>query len=70
MTDHHETVEKASHDHIDDRDDPTVIKNEPVVISTEFDPKDVRKLLLKLDTTILPFAVLLYLSAYLDRGNL
>ncbi|ORX37396.1 major facilitator superfamily domain-containing protein [Kockovaella imperatae] len=29
-----------------------------------------RKLLLKLDLTILPFAVLLYLSAYLDRGNL
>ncbi|KAL7419304.1 hypothetical protein Q5752_006141 [Cryptotrichosporon argae] len=29
-----------------------------------------RKLLLKLDFGILPFAVLLYLSAYLDRGNL
>ncbi|KAK4684243.1 MFS transporter, ACS family, pantothenate transporter, partial [Tremellales sp. Uapishka_1] len=29
-----------------------------------------RKLLLKLDAAILPFAVLLYLSAYLDRGNL
>ncbi|GFZ45527.1 hypothetical protein JCM24511_03253 [Saitozyma sp. JCM 24511] len=29
-----------------------------------------RKLLLKLDLAILPFAVLLYLSAYLDRGNL
>lgn len=29
-----------------------------------------RKLLLKLDLGILPFAVLLYLSAYLDRGNL
>lgn len=34
------------------------------------DAKAVRKLLLKLDFTILPFAVLLYLSAYLDRGNL
>jgi len=29
-----------------------------------------RKLLLKLDVIILPFAALLYLSAYLDRGNL
>ncbi|WVQ66264.1 uncharacterized protein L199_004443 [Kwoniella botswanensis] len=29
-----------------------------------------RKLLMKLDVAILPFAVLLYLSAYLDRGNL
>ncbi|WVQ82750.1 hypothetical protein IAT38_004882 [Cryptococcus sp. DSM 104549] len=29
-----------------------------------------RKLLWKLDLAILPFAVLLYLSAYLDRGNL
>ncbi|WVO16886.1 hypothetical protein L204_104572 [Cryptococcus depauperatus] len=29
-----------------------------------------RKLLTKLDVAILPFAVLLYLSAYLDRGNL
>ncbi|WWC95606.1 hypothetical protein V866_002471 [Kwoniella sp. B9012] len=29
-----------------------------------------RRLLLKLDVAILPFAVLLYLSAYLDRGNL
>ncbi|KAK8866095.1 hypothetical protein IAR55_001246 [Kwoniella newhampshirensis] len=29
-----------------------------------------RKLLAKLDIAILPFAVLLYLSAYLDRGNL
>ncbi|KAF8172951.1 major facilitator superfamily domain-containing protein [Mycena galopus ATCC 62051] len=29
-----------------------------------------RRLLLKLDVVILPLAVLLYLSAYLDRGNL
>jgi hypothetical protein len=29
-----------------------------------------RRLLLKLDLGILPFAVLLYLSAYLDRSNL
>ena len=29
-----------------------------------------RKLLLKLDLSILPFAALLYLSSYLDRGNL
>ncbi|KAI9638179.1 major facilitator superfamily domain-containing protein [Dioszegia hungarica] len=29
-----------------------------------------RKLIMKLDLGILPFAVLLYLSAYLDRGNL
>lgn len=29
-----------------------------------------RRLLLKMDACILPFAVLLYLSAYLDRGNL
>lgn len=34
------------------------------------DSKAVRKLLTKLDLCILPFAVLLYLSAYLDRGNL
>ncbi|TYJ54827.1 hypothetical protein B9479_004498 [Cryptococcus floricola] len=32
--------------------------------------KAIRKLLLKMDLGILPFAVLLYLSAYLDRGNL
>ena len=30
---------------------------------------DVRKLFLKLDLVILPFAILLYLSAYLDRGK-
>lgn len=29
-----------------------------------------RKLLLKLDVVILPLAMLLYLAAYLDRGNL
>ncbi|WWC86436.1 uncharacterized protein L201_001313 [Kwoniella dendrophila CBS 6074] len=36
----------------------------------EENKKAERKLLLKLDLAILPFAVLLYLSAYLDRGNL
>ena len=30
----------------------------------------IRKLLLKLDVGIMPFAVLLYLGAYLDRGNM
>lgn len=29
-----------------------------------------RRLLLKMDFGILPFAILLYLSAYLDRGNM
>lgn len=32
--------------------------------------KSERKLLLKLDVVILPLAFFLYLSAYLDRGNL
>lgn len=64
------TVEKAAHDHIDHPEDQASLKEERVVVPTDFDSKAVRKLLLKLDCTILPFAVLLYLSAYLDRGNL
>jgi hypothetical protein len=71
MTQDHLTMEKPAHDHIDHHEDPTALKGEErEVVSTDFDPKAVRKLLLKLDCTILPFAVLLYLSAYLDRGNL
>ena len=70
MTDDNIMIEKPGHDHIDNRDDRASLKEEREIVSTDFDPKAVRKLLLKLDCTILPFAVLLYLSAYLDRGNL
>ncbi|WWD17699.1 hypothetical protein CI109_102140 [Kwoniella shandongensis] len=40
------------------------------LVFREENRKAERKLLAKLDIAILPFAVLLYLSAYLDRGNL
>lgn len=70
MNQEHITMEKEAHDHIDHHEDPAALKEEREVVPTDFDPKAVRKLLLKLDCTILPFAVLLYLSAYLDRGNL
>ncbi|WRT64333.1 uncharacterized protein IL334_001265 [Kwoniella shivajii] len=40
------------------------------LVLKEENKKAERKLLIKLDCAILPFAVLLYLSAYLDRGNL
>ncbi|WVF70301.1 hypothetical protein IAT40_005090 [Kwoniella sp. CBS 6097] len=40
------------------------------LVLREENKKAERRLLLKLDCAILPFAVLLYLSAYLDRGNL
>jgi len=70
MTDDQIMMEKPAHDHIDNQDDRMSLKDEREVVSTDFDPKAVRKLLLKLDCTLLPFAVLLYLSAYLDRGNL
>jgi hypothetical protein len=70
MTDDQIMMEKPAHDHIDHQDDHVSLKEEREVVSTDFDSKAVRKLLLKLDCTLLPFAVLLYLSAYLDRGNL
>jgi hypothetical protein len=70
MTDDQIMMEKPATDHIDNHDDHVSLKEEREVVSTDFDPKAVRKLLLKLDCTLLPFAVLLYLSAYLDRGNL
>jgi hypothetical protein len=70
MTGQEIMIEKPAHDHIDHPDDRVSLKEEREVVATDFDPKAVRKLLLKLDCTLLPFAVLLYLSAYLDRGNL
>jgi hypothetical protein len=63
-------IEKATHNHTEHHDYEASLKDERIVVPSDFDPKAVRKLLLKLDCTILPFAVLLYLSAYLDRGNL
>ncbi|WVR06040.1 hypothetical protein IAU60_003068 [Kwoniella sp. DSM 27419] len=44
--------------------------SETGLVHKDENKKAERRLLLKLDLGILPFAVLLYLSAYLDRGNL
>lgn len=41
-----------------------------MVVASTVDPKAERKLLWKLDVCILAFAIMLYLSAYLDRSNI
>lgn len=63
-------AEKPHSQHYDNPLGKAESRGETVAEPYEEDSKAVRKLLMKLDFTILPFAVLLYLSAYLDRGNL
>jgi hypothetical protein len=74
--DHLERTSSTSHHHHDDahineknldnRDPEKIIERD---LSSE-DLHQERRLLTKLDAAILPLTALLYLSAYLDRGNI
>ncbi|BEJ00154.1 hypothetical protein CcaverHIS631_0500110 [Cutaneotrichosporon cavernicola] len=56
-----DTDEKREFNHVDEAKEDTMV---------EYTPVEERKLVWKLDLILIPFAMMLYMSAYLDRGNL